>query len=75
MLVFHESGVPERRVLLPREKPLFCSISGVPAPVLCGALTALAALVPVVGTGIIWVPLAGLIAINGPYLKAGLLAL
>ena len=50
-------------------------VAGVPAPVLCGALTALAALVPVVGTGIIWVPLAALVAINGAYLKAGLLAL
>ena len=50
-------------------------VAGVPAPVLCGALTALAALVPVVGTGIIWVPLAALLAINGAYLKAGLLAL
>ena len=50
-------------------------VAGVPAPVLCGALTALAALVPVVGTAIIWVPLAALIAINGAYLKAGLLAL
>ncbi|HXE97088.1 MAG TPA: AI-2E family transporter [Dongiaceae bacterium] len=50
-------------------------IAGVPAPVLCGALTALAALVPVVGTGIIWVPLAALLALNGDYLKAGLLAL
>ncbi|GFO55359.1 hypothetical protein GMSM_23660 [Geomonas sp. Red276] len=50
-------------------------VAGVPAPVLCGALTALAALVPVVGTGIVWVPLVALIAINGAYLKAGLLAL
>lgn len=50
-------------------------VAGVPAPVLCGALTAMAALVPVVGTGIIWVPLAALVAINGAYLKAGLLAL
>ena len=50
-------------------------VAGVPAPVLCGALTALAALVPVVGTGIVWVPLTALIAINGAYLKAGLLAL
>lgn len=50
-------------------------VAGVPAPVLCGALTALAALVPVVGTGIIWVPLAILVAINGAYLKALLLAL
>lgn len=50
-------------------------VAGVPAPVLCGALTALAALVPVVGTAIIWVPLAALIAINGAYIKAALLAI
>jgi len=48
--------------------------AGVPAPVLLGAVTALAALVPVVGTGIVWVPVAALVAINGAYLKAGLLA-
>jgi predicted PurR-regulated permease PerM len=47
----------------------------VPAPIFCGALTALAALVPVVGTGVIWVPLVGLVALNGSYLAAGLLAL
>jgi predicted PurR-regulated permease PerM len=50
-------------------------VAGIPAPVLCGALTALTALVPVVGTGIIWVPLTLLVAINGAYLKAVLLAL
>ena len=50
-------------------------VAGVPAPVLCGALTALAALVPVVGTAIVWVPLAALVAINGDYLKAILLAI
>lgn len=49
--------------------------AGVPAPVLCGALTALVALVPVVGTAIVWVPLAALVAINGAYLKALLLAI
>ena len=49
--------------------------AGTPAPGLCGALTAVAALVPVVGMGIVWVPLAALIAINGAYLKAVLLAL
>lgn len=49
--------------------------AGVPAPVLCGALTALAALVPVIGTSIVWVPLAALIAMNGAYLKALLLAI
>lgn len=49
--------------------------AGSPAPVLCGALTAVAALVPVVGTGIIWVPLAFLLAINGAYFKAVFLVL
>lgn len=49
--------------------------AGVPAPVLCGTLTAAAALIPVVGTGIIWVPLVALVAINGAYLKAVLLAI
>lgn len=49
--------------------------AGVPAPILCGALTALAAIVPVVGTGIIWVPLVLLVAINGAYIKAVLLAI
>ncbi len=50
-------------------------VAGVPAPILCGALTAVAALVPVVGTGIIWGPIVVLVAINGAYLKAGLLAI
>lgn len=50
-------------------------VAGAPAPVLCGALTAVAALVPVVGTGIIWVPIAVLVAINGAYLTAVFLAL
>ncbi len=48
--------------------------AGLPAPVLCGALTALAALVPVVGTGCIWAPLAAVVALNGAYFKAALLA-
>lgn len=50
-------------------------VAGVPAPALCAALTALAAIVPVVGTAIVWVPLVLLVAINGAYLTAGLLAL
>jgi predicted PurR-regulated permease PerM len=50
-------------------------VAGTPAPVLCGALTALVALVPVVGTAIVWVPLVALVAINGAYLKALLLAI
>ncbi|MBU4034376.1 MAG: AI-2E family transporter [Proteobacteria bacterium] len=50
-------------------------VAGVPVPVLCGALTAVAALVPVVGTGIIWVPIVALVAFNGTYLTALFLAL
>lgn len=50
-------------------------VAGVPAPIFCGALTAVAALVPVVGTAVIWAPLAGLLALNGSYLAAGLLSL
>jgi predicted PurR-regulated permease PerM len=49
-------------------------VAGVPAPVFCGALTAIAALVPVVGTGVIWVPLTIFVALNGAYLTAILLA-
>ena len=49
--------------------------AGVPAPVLWGILTAVAALVPVVGTGIIWVPLVAFVAINDVFLKALLLGL
>jgi predicted PurR-regulated permease PerM len=47
----------------------------VPAPIFCGALTAVAALLPVVGTGVVWIPLTIYVAINGTYLAAGLLAL
>ena len=50
-------------------------VAGVPAPIFCGALTAVAALVPVVGTGVVWVPLVALLALNGAFLPAGLLAL
>ena len=50
-------------------------VAGVPAPVFCGMLTAIAALIPVVGTALIWVPLAALVALNGEYLTALLLSL
>ena len=49
-------------------------VAGVPAPIFCGTLTAIAALIPVVGTALIWVPLAGIIALNGSYMTALLLA-
>ena len=42
----------------------------VPAPVLCAMLTAVAAVLPVVGTAIIWGPLVVIVAINVSYAKA-----
>ncbi|SNB47661.1 AI-2E family transporter [Geobacter sp. DSM 9736] len=48
--------------------------AGVPAPVLFGLLTAIGALVPVVGTALVWVPLVAYLALTGAYLNAGLLA-
>jgi predicted PurR-regulated permease PerM len=50
-------------------------VADVPAPFLCAALTALAAILPVVGTALVWIPLVALVAINGAYLKALLLAI
>jgi len=49
--------------------------AGLPAPILFGALTALAAIVPVVGTGVVWIPIVVLFAVYGAYLKALLLAI
>lgn len=49
--------------------------AGLPAPIFCGIITAIAALVPVVGTAIVWVPLAAYLAITGAFVKAILLAL
>lgn len=50
-------------------------VAGVPAPIFCGTLTAIAALIPVVGTALVWVPLTALVALNGAYLTALLLAI
>lgn len=50
-------------------------VADVPAPIFCGVLTAVAALVPVVGTGVVWGPLVLLLVYNGSYLWALLLAL
>lgn len=49
-------------------------VAGVPAPIFFGTLTAIGALVPVVGTAIIWVPVTAFIALGGSYLPAALLA-
>jgi predicted PurR-regulated permease PerM len=50
-------------------------VAGIPAALFCGALTAIAALIPVVGTALVWVPLVAVIALNGAYLKAILLTI
>ena len=50
-------------------------LAGVPAPALCGALTALLGLVPVVGTGLIWAPLVIFLAFTGAFYQAAFLAL
>lgn len=50
-------------------------VADVPAPIFCGTLTAIAALIPVVGTALVWVPLTALVALNGAYLTALLLAI
>jgi predicted PurR-regulated permease PerM len=42
----------------------------VPAPVLCAILTAVAAVLPTVGTAIIWAPLVVIVAISVSYAKA-----
>lgn len=44
--------------------------AGVPAPVLCAILTAVAAVLPVVGTAMIWGPLVVIVAMNVSYVKA-----
>jgi predicted PurR-regulated permease PerM len=41
------------------------AIIGVPRPVELGVLTALAGLVPAIGTGLVWVPLSAILALTG----------
>ena len=45
-------------------------ILGLPAPVLFGAATALFAVLPVMGTAIIWAPVAIFLALSGSWIKA-----
>lgn len=47
----------------------------VPAPVLCAILTAVAAVLPVVGTAVIWGPIVIIVALNVSYVKAAALLL
>jgi predicted PurR-regulated permease PerM len=47
---------------------------GIPRAIVLGALTAVCALVPFAGTGLVWVPLSIGLAMNGEYVRAGILA-
>jgi predicted PurR-regulated permease PerM len=49
-------------------------ILGLPAPVLCGAAMALFAVLPVMGTAIVWAPGAIFLALSGSWVKASVLA-
>ena len=44
-------------------------------PILLGILTAVAGLLPVVGTTVVWGPIVAFVAFGGDFLTAGLLAL
>lgn len=49
-------------------------ILGLPAPFLSGAATALCAVLPMIGSAIVWVPAAIFLAISGSWVKAVILA-
>jgi hypothetical protein len=49
-------------------------ILGLPAPVLFGAAMALFAILPVMGTSLVWVPAAIYLALSGSWIKALVLA-
>ena len=49
-------------------------ILGLPAPVLCGAAMAIFAVLPVMGTAIVWLPGVILLALSGSWIKAIILA-
>ena len=49
-------------------------ILGLPAPALCGAAMALFAVLPVMGTAIVWLPVAILLALSGSWIKAAVIA-
>jgi len=50
-------------------------VLGLPAPVLCGAGMALFAVLPVVGTAMVWAPAAIFLALSGSWVKAIVLAI
>lgn len=45
-------------------------ILGLPLPVLWGLVAAVASLIPVVGTGLVWVPAAAVLLLSGHWMKA-----
>jgi predicted PurR-regulated permease PerM len=46
---------------------------GLPAPILWGAVMAALSFLPMLGTGLVWVPAAVLLAVQGHWIKAGIL--
>ena len=50
-------------------------VLGLPAPVLCGAAMALFAVLPIMGTAIVWAPAAIFLALSGSWVKALVLAI
>jgi predicted PurR-regulated permease PerM len=50
-------------------------IAGLPSPLVFGVIGALCALIPVVGTGLVWIPGAAYLALHGDYAYAGFLTL
>jgi predicted PurR-regulated permease PerM len=50
-------------------------VLGLPAPLLWGALTAVMAVIPVLGPSIVWIPAALILALQGAYVKAALITI
>ena len=48
---------------------------GLPAPLLWGTLTAVLAIVPVLGPSIVWIPAASILAVKGLYFKAAVITI
>ena len=46
------------------------ALTGLPSPVVFGALAAVAALIPLVGTALVWVPAAGVLFVQGRWVAA-----
>ena len=46
---------------------------GLPAPILWGAVMGMLSFLPMLGTGLVWVPAAGILALQGHWIKAAIL--